>query len=293
MPVKSGLESARKTLKSPILSAGKLVDGSLNPLGERVANVIKPFVDAYQAVDQEKKIKEEKRQAEIQASFDKMTNVVLTAAGSSSAVIEAMIDDLADFDFNPDVFQERTEEAVKKHFEISEKLSEMLVSQIQFEERKKEEEEHTQRLAEIEAREKAIKEKEEAEERKAESERRRIEEQRIAKEYAEKARAEAEAKHKIEMEQAEMRRVKEQKEYKERAIRQAEAAAEAERKKIEEEKIREEQEAAEREANRKYKLSIHNQILDAMKSVGIKEENGKAFIKLVVACKAGNIRINY
>ncbi|MBJ2129110.1 hypothetical protein JC525_09185 [Alteromonas sp. IB21] len=189
MPIKSGLEDARKKLKAPILAAGKLVDSNLKPLADRIETVMTPFVDAYREVDAEKKRKEEARQAQIQNAFDSMTSTLETAIGSTSTVIEGLIDELADHDFNPEIFQERTNEAVSKHAEIMDKLSGLLTQAIAMEEQQR-------RQEELEARERAIREKEEAEERRQAAEKQRLEREQIAKEAAEKARVEAEEKYK-------------------------------------------------------------------------------------------------
>ena len=198
MPIKSGLEDARKKLKAPILAAGKLVDSSLKPLADRVDAVMTPFIDAYREVDNEKKRIEEERQAKIQSAFDRMIAVLSEAVGSTSTVVEGLIDDFSDFDFDPEVFQERTDEAVTKHAEIMDKLSGLLTQAIASEEQQRKQEE-------LEARERAIREREEAEERRQQAEKQRIERERIAAEAAEKARLEAEEKHKKELAEAEDR----------------------------------------------------------------------------------------
>ncbi len=198
MPIKSGLEDARKKLKAPILAAGKLVDSSLKPLADRVDAVMTPFIDAYREVDNEKKRIEEERQAKIQSAFDRMSAVLSEAVGSTSTVVEGLIDDFSDFDFDPEVFQERTDEAVTKHAEIMDKLSGLLTQAIASEEQQRKQEE-------LEARERAIREREEAEERRQQAEKQRIEREKVAAEAAEKARLEAEEKHKKELAEAEDR----------------------------------------------------------------------------------------
>ncbi|MCC2615969.1 hypothetical protein LJ739_06920 [Aestuariibacter halophilus] len=135
LPVKTALENARKTLKAPILEAGKLVDSSLKPLIDRLEAVYAPFVKACQDVDNAKKRAEEERKAKIQAEFDHMNGILMKAIGESSSVIEALIDDLTNMSIDPDTFQDRTEEAAKLHFEVTSKLSDLLVDAINREER--------------------------------------------------------------------------------------------------------------------------------------------------------------
>tara|TARA_Y100000310_G_C20689941_1_gene821572 strand:+ start:1352 stop:2359 length:1008 start_codon:yes stop_codon:yes gene_type:complete len=275
LPVKTGLEGARKTLKAPILAAGKLVDSELKPLVDRVDDVIKPFENAYREVDNEKKRKEEERQANVQAAFDRMANVLMDATGATSSVIEGLIDDFGDFDFDPDVFQERTDEAVGRHAEIMDKLTSILTKTIA-------EEEQAKRIAEIEERERAIREKEEAEARRVEEERQRVEREKAAAEAAERAKKEAEEAHEREKLVLEAK-----------AKREAEAAAENERRRIEKERQREEEEAKAREADRKYRAGVHNEILETILTTGITEDQGKAIIKLAASGKAGNMKVYY
>ena len=124
--------------------------------------------------------------------------VLSEAVGSTSTVVEGLIDDFSDFDFDPEVFQERTDEAVTKHAEIMDKLSGLLTQAIASEEQQRKQEE-------LEARERAIREREEAEERRQQAEKQRIEREKVAAEAAEKARLEAEEKHKKELAEAEDR----------------------------------------------------------------------------------------
>lgn len=149
MPIKSSIEEARKTLKAPILSAGKLVDGSLNPLANRIDMVMKPFIKSYQDVDNEKKRKEEARIAMVQRGINELNDSLLTASGATSTVIETMIDELADFEIDPDVYRERSNEIANLHGDVMGRLSTMLqqaTASEEFEARKRD----------IELREKAI-----------------------------------------------------------------------------------------------------------------------------------------
>lgn len=304
LPIKSSLEGARKTLKAPILSAGKLVDSSLNPLAERVASLYKPFEEAYRQVDNEKKRKEEERQVAIRLAFDRLTDFIVTASGSTSTVIETLIDDLADFDLDPKLFMERTDEAAAKHSEVMEKLGAMLLQAV-------EQEEFKAKQREIEDRERAIAEKEAqeqariAEEKRREEQAKQAEEMRIAqekaaqeaKEQAEqnaaKAKIEAEARHKRELEQAEQRAKEQAALAEKKAKEQAELAAKREREAIEAENRRIKQEAELREKDRKHKAKIHNEILASIKSSGISQDQAKSVIRLVASGKVPHVHISY
>ena len=293
MPIKSNLEGVRKTLKAPVLEMGRLIDSSIKPLGERVESLYKPFESAYRAVDEEKKLREQRRQETIQAGFDKFNDLLVTSAGSTSSVIQASIDELADFDLDPNVFMERTDEAAAKHGEVMEKLGDMLMQAIQNEEMQA-------KQKEIEARERALLEAEQKAENERiakEQEKARIEaekqaeldrierekELQAAREEAQKqAKIDAEIRHKQELELAEQK-----------AIQQASNAAKAERLRIEQEQEQIRVEAEKREANKKHKAAIHNAILTELLTVGITEEQAKAVIKLAATHKAASMYIKY
>lgn len=153
-------------------------------------------------------------------------------------------------------------------------------------------------------------------------ERQRIEyEQRIAEQAAAKARAEAETKAQAERNAAEQARINAEREQarliaeaeaaklreeaaKQAAVdaaRQAEidkaAAVEAERLRMEHEalalKAQAEHEEQQRIANRNHVRKINCDALAALLSAGITEDQGKAIIKLIAACKVPNISIQY
>lgn len=138
LPIKTKLEAARKELKSPILAAGKLIDSSLNPLIARIEAIYKPFEDKYREVDNAKKLKEEARQQQITDAMSAIQNAVLKAVGADSEAIQQVIDDLSDFDFDPGVFQERTNEATAAHKDAMDKLLDMLTDRIRLEQQQAE-----------------------------------------------------------------------------------------------------------------------------------------------------------
>lgn len=293
MPIKKSLEDARKTLKAPILEAGRLVDSTMNPLAERVGNLITPFVNAYQAVDKEIERKKQARLDKINNGFKALDDALLSAVGASSTVINAVIDELADFDLDPDLFMERTEEAAAKHGEVMQKLGDMLVSAIN-------QEEFEAKQRELQKREAEIAQGEEKERARIEAEKQRELETQQAKErqaaeekaQAELAKAREEARAKAEIEAAE-RHKREMAEAEERAKAAAQKAADDERKRIEQERISAEREAAEREANRQHKASVHNAILVAIEPSGISQDQAKEVIKLIACGKVPHVKINY
>lgn len=282
LPIKTKLENARKTLKAPILDAGKLIDSSIKPLAERVEGLYKPFETAYREVDNEKKRREEERQQKVRLAFDRLTDFIVTASGASSTVIETLIDDLADFDLDPKVFQERTDEAAEKHSDVMQKLSSLLIQAVEQEEftaKQKEMEERERKVRDAEAREQA---RIEEEKRKEEQAKRDTELAEARKQAEEQARIDAEKRHAEQLKQAE-----------ERAKVQAEQAAKLERERIEKEQRRIKEEEVKREADKKHKTSIHNAILVELIKTGITEEQAKSIITLVAKRKAGSMYIQY
>ena len=162
MPIKTKLETARKTLKAPILDAGKLVDSTLKPLIEAVDALYRPFEAAYRAVDEEKKNREANRQAKIEAGFNQMDQALVSAAGSTSTVVQAMLDEMADFSIDSKTFMEKSDQAAVRHGEVMQKLSEMLLQAIKSEEVESKQAEMEARLSEMEKREAELNAKEAA-----------------------------------------------------------------------------------------------------------------------------------
>ncbi len=158
MPIKADLEKARKLLKAPILAAGKLLDSTLNPLGERIETLYKPFENAYREVDTAIERKKQARLDAIANAFKQFDEAIISASGESSTVIQVLIDDMADFDLNPKVFAERTEEAATKHGEVMTKLTSLLqlaTNQEEMEAKQAEMAEREAKIAEAEAKEQA------------------------------------------------------------------------------------------------------------------------------------------
>jgi hypothetical protein len=255
----------------------------------RLEVAIEPLTDLIEAHKEQERLKREKekaRQEEIDNAFSRMNDVALEAIGQTATVIESIIDELGSYDFNPDTFQERTEEAVKKHSKLMQQLD-MMLKQAQAQE------EMEARAAEIERKEREQAEKEEAE-------RLRIEREKIAQEAAEKARIKAEQRHAQEMIKAEQRRIREAEEAKQREIdaekrakEQAEAAARAERDRIEAEKLAEEAEERKRQENKRHKGKIHSDIVSRLVSGGLAESDAKKAVELIAKGLAGNVRIYY
>lgn len=226
------------------------------------------LIDAHK--EQQRKIREaeQERQDKISSAFTRMNDVAMEAIGQTSTVIESIIDELADYDFDPEVFQERTDEAVSKHRELMERLEIMKKQAIS-------QEEMEERAAEIER-----KEREQA--KREEDERLHREREKIAQEAAERARIEAEERHKREILESEQK-----------AKAQAEQAAREERERIEAEQQAKIEEERKREADKKHKGAIHSAIVKGLTQQGLSVDDAKSVVKSVALGKIPNLKIIY
>ena len=282
MPIKTKLEAARKSLKDPIIKAGKLIDSSIKPLADVVEGLYKPFEKAYREVDQEKKNREINRQVFIADHIAELDNALVSCAGSTSTVIEAMLDNLADFNLDPKIFMEREAEARSKYLETMRRLGEMLTQALQHEE-------VMQKQIDMEAKEAAMLKREEEFNRKEELEASRLENEARAEEMREAAeKAAKDAK-----EQAEIQHNEYVAAQKVRVAAAVEQAAADERFRIEEKAAILKREADAREANEKHKGEVHKDILVAFMVSGATEKQCKAIIKLIAQRRINNISIQY
>lgn len=131
--------------------------------------------------------------------------------------------------------------------------------------------------------------------------------ERIAREAAERARIAAETKAAREADEAaaraaatEARLEREAKELREAAERLAakaerdkEAAIEAERKRVTDAKAREDAETAKREADKKHKAKINNEILVELSALGLSKELGVAVVAAIARGQIPHIKISY
>jgi hypothetical protein len=239
------------------------------------------LTDAYTAKRKEILEAEHARQATIESMMSKLIDSAMEAIGQTSSVIEAIIDDVACYDFNTEVFQERTEEAVKKHAELMGKLQHMLSAQVASEE--------------LEARRAEVEEKERLQ---AEADQRAIRIKR-ENEIAQQATIEADARHAAQLvenaERArlatierEKRMVIDKREAEERAIQQAEQAAKFERDKIAAEQARK----AKLESNKKHAGIVLAEIKEhIMLASGLDNDTAAKVVRSLL--KYERVTINY
>ena len=255
---------------------------------DRLAAANKPLTnltDAYTAKRKKILDAEKARQATIDLSFSKLVDSAMEAIGQTSSVIEGIIDDVACYDFSPEIFQERTTEAVTKHAELMGKLQHMLSAQTASEEleSKRAEVEEKERL-QHEADQKVIRIKRETE-------------------IAEQATLESEKRHAAQLlENAERERLASIEREKQIAIdkikaeaeakQQAEQAAQSERDKIAAEQAAEKSRLDKLEANKSHVGAVRKQIkLHIMAATGVDNDTARNVVQSLLMLD--RITINY
>ena len=247
------------------------VEAEAKSIRERLEIANKPLTLLIEDhAEKQRKIreKEKTRQDKIQGAFDSMKDMAMNALGQTSIVIQSIIEELESFDFNRNIFQERTDEAVKEHSELMVKLQRM-------KEAEEANEEMQRRSDEIERKEREIAE---AEEKARVAEERKL----IEEEAAAKAKQEANLRIARETEEAEKR-----------AKEREEAAVKTERDRIEREQKEKEEEERIREADKKHKGAIHSEIVKKLVAGGLTEKDAKKAVELIAKGLAGNVRVFY
>ena len=179
--VMSKLETTRKELKADALEYGRRVDGQAKTIREELEEMRGPHKEAYQAIDREKKLREERRLADQQRRVDEIANMPNLMIDSDSAGIAQCIEDLK---LNAcEGFYEHTEAALLARKDALSRLESMFES-------KKRTEEQAVELARLK-KEREAEEARRAEERAIEAEKQR-EIERIRAEQDEERRKERE-----------------------------------------------------------------------------------------------------
>ena len=311
---KTALDEQGKILKSEMQKQVDLIDGERkkirDALDEMKEQVRKPLTDFENA----EKLRVSVREERIAIIANLATPLVPDPAAET---IQAHLDQLKETEvFDWQEFAMRAQATAEK---TRTKLEAMLADRIKRDEeaaelerlrKEKEERERKEREEQI-AREAAEAARKEAEEKaaaeakaaqdKADREKREAEEreaaERKAKEDEIRAAEEAEAKRKAEAEKAEADRKaaagRAEREKKEAADR----AAREERERIEAEKRKSDAEAAAREADKKHKAKINNEVLTALMkaiegSAGV-EATAKAVVVAIASGKVPHTKINY
>jgi len=297
---KIALDEEGKTLKSDMQKTVDLVDAERkkirDALDEMKEQVRKPLTDWENA--------EKKRVQDREDRISVISSLVKFEVEPTVDHIQIRIDQLSELSsFDWQEFSMRASETISA---TKYELERLLASRIKYDQdqaelerlRKEQEELARKHREEQIAREAADKARKEAEEKaaeeakaaqeKADKEKREAAEREAAerKEDAIRAAEEAEAKRKADAERAE----REKKEAVERAARE-------ERERIEAEKRKSEAEASAREADKKHKAKINNEVLTALmqaieKSVGV-EATAKAIVIAIASGKVPHTKISY
>lgn len=316
--LRTALEKRRKEFKAPVLAFGKMIDSEAKRITSEIVAIEEPFRSAYKEVDdQKKRVKEE-----IEQRFVDIKQMPTAALESNSEQIEAMINNLAEYDVSTKTFGRRVDEASALVADTLNRLTEIHVKAIESERealrveaeraelellRQKEAERERQQR---EAEEKAQREADQARIAEQAAEQARIDVERKAKAEAERLEREKqeaierEEKAKREAEESERRRLEQEAQAKrdaelaeERAKAEAEAAAERAR----QEEIRRQQEEAARiqaekearEANRRHVSSVCKKAKEAIMAAGADEELAKAIVSAIAKGEVPNVTINY
>ena len=299
-PARTALTSAHKEAKAFYLEGGRMVDAKKNELMDMIKSCEAPHMEAYKAVDEEKKRIKAEKDAAVQNGIDQLKSFSEHALNASSEVINSLLEDCQVFDVDPSVYGKRTDEVAQLQINTCNQLTDALIRQTQFEEMQKQQEELLRKQQEIEAKERAHREAEEAQQREIDLAKQREQ----MRKDAEFAAAEETKRLKLEAEQAELRRIEQEKQAAidaENARLQAEESkriaveqeAMRERQRIEAQRQREAEEAASREADIKHRKSINSQALDCLVAGGLTAEQAKLAVKLIAARKVANVQINY
>ena len=301
---KTKVSAIHKEAKAEALNYGRKLDKTKNKLLETIEEMIDVHAEPLRIIE-EREAERKSKHREFIESIKNYSHLINDGESRSSSRIKEIINEVMSIEVN-DSLEEFFEEAeMIKPYVIS-KLTEYYNNTKKQEEERLQKEQQEKERIEREAR--IAKEAEEKAKAEAEAELKRIkdemERQRIEAEQAKireaeaqelaKKQAEADNKRKqLEME----RQIEEQKlaarQAEERAIKAKQDAVEEAKRNIE---IKEKQEAEDlrkREADKKHKSKINNEILDAFIKEGIPEDCAKKVIIQVAKKSVPHIVINY
>jgi len=319
----TALEKTRKEKKAYFLQGGKEVDKQAKVIAEQLEAFQLPHKEAYKKLDEERKQREAKRQAELESRVMYMVDAPTKAIelNASSADIKKLIDEITAI--KCDEFDEFENAAVSAREDSLKRLNKLFVDvekrekdaaeleRLRVEQEKRDQEAREEAIRK-EAAEKAEREKEEAEaaKKKAEEEKKAAEKlaiqakkdaEKAAKEKAAKEKAAAEKKAKKDAEEAakkaEAERVEAAKKAKaEKEKAEKEAAERARQEEIErqeaEEKAKAEEEAK-REANQKHVGKIRKEAKEGLMKLGCDEELAKNIVLAIHHNQVKNVSIKY
>jgi|14_taG_2_1085336.scaffolds.fasta_scaffold01785_4 hypothetical protein len=300
--VLTAIEKKRKEIKAPALERCRFIDSEAKDLKERIEAVQLPHKEAYKAIDNEKKRKEEERLEKINDRFQRLYQMPELARLSSAQEIQAIINSLKGDEYLD--CDEKTNFALLEKKRILVELNSILSEKVKAEEEqkelnrlraeaaKREQKEREDRIAK-EAEEKAKREAEAEKQAAIEAEKReqeRLEREKQAAIQAKKNAEDRERQSKIDAERAAQEAARLATEESER---KAKEAVEQERKAVEAQKAKEAAEAKAREENKKHRAKINNEAVSALLTTGISEEQAKVVVTAIAKKEIPNVSIQY
>jgi len=310
--LRTGLESKRKVFKSPVLALGKMIDSEAKVITSRIVAIEEPHKLAYREVDEEKK----RIKLEIEYRIIYIKDMVSRAIESESPeVVEAMINELAEYDVSKEKFGRRVDEVAALVASTLEELSGVHAKHI---EREQEQLRIEAERAELDKLRKDAEEREAAQQEIEKQAKREAEEALIAEEAAKKAIEEEKVRRQSELDKIE--REKQQakldaEEEKQRRIQQ-EKDSEAARIKAEQQAKLDAEEAAERarlaevkrqfdaeqiqkaeqekrESNRRHVGKVRGEAKESLIAIGVSEEQAKEIVLAISKGQINNVSIHY
>lgn len=131
-PARKALEKAHKDTKAPFLETCRFLDGKKKELMPLLESIEAPHKEAYKAIDQEKKDKKARFDAEIESKVQELYNFRNLAIGKTSDEITDLIDSCGEVD-TEEGFYSRANDAFIARRESLELLNDALMAAIQAE----------------------------------------------------------------------------------------------------------------------------------------------------------------
>jgi len=275
VPLRTGIEKARKLLKADSLDYGRKVDDEAKRITASLTSIEKPYADAKQAVkDEEERVAEEKQLAEL-----RRTELIEARLGELNAMGENLInapvdaltlrlEEIESIVMSEDNFEEYFDTAKEVQIAVRDAVSTALISRREMDEQKAEQKERQRLQDEQQAR---------LDAQQAEIDKQALE----AKEAREKEKSEQQARR--DALEREEREAKERRESEERERQQLKEKAEAERKeaeaKVEAERVAKEAKEKEEEDKRLADIAEKKRLKDLRPEA----ENLRAFVQELLA----------
>lgn len=287
---KTALDDAGKSLtedwkkKAAVIDAQrKIVRETLDALKDKIR---KPL-DEFEVAEENRVNERKERIAKIECFKHTISNSTATLESAIKEIRQLLQFDWQEFAYKAETTANEVIEILQQRLDAAKKYEEDQAELARFK-KEKEERERKEREEKI-AQEAADKAKREAEERAKKIEQEKIEAEKRATQ-AEEDRKRAEEKAKRDAELA-------KKEAEERAKKAAADAVEKERQRVAEEERKEKEAAEKREANKRHRTKINNEIINHLKAIIDNETNlqhqAEAIVEAIAKGEVPHVSINY